>query len=120
MIRTSVQIRSFRLAPALVAAACLLPLAATSSARASSETDRLASVAVNYSDLNLATQEGASALYRRIVAAARVVCPNPDIRDLGAVAATRACREQAVAHAVETVRNPLLAAVYAAAHTRHG
>jgi UrcA family protein len=69
-------------------------------------------VTVSYRDLNLATREGASALYARINHAARTVCAAGDIRDLGAVAAANACQREAIAEAVHTVHSEQLAALY--------
>jgi UrcA family protein len=74
---------------------------------------------VRYSDLNLSTEQGSLALYGRIVEAARQVCTVDSIRDLRAVAATAACREQAIAQAVRDVNSPMLASVYAE-RLRHG
>jgi UrcA family protein len=74
---------------------------------------------VRYSDLNLSTEQGSLALYGRIVAAAHQVCTVDDIRDLQAVASTKACREQAIAQAVRDVNSPMLASVYAE-RLRHG
>ena len=65
----------------------------------------------SYRDLNLATPEGASALYARINHAARTVCAAGDIRDLGALAASKACQREAVAQAVHAVHSPQLAAL---------
>ncbi len=74
---------------------------------------------VRYSDLNLSTEQGSLALYGRIVAAAQQVCTVDDIRDLQAVAAAKACRQQAIAQAVRDVNSPMLASVYAG-RLRHG
>jgi UrcA family protein len=74
---------------------------------------------IRYSDLNLSTEQGSLALYGRIVQAARLVCAVDDIRDLRAVAAARACREQAIAQAVRDVNSPMLASVHAE-RLRHG
>ncbi|HEY2807250.1 MAG TPA: UrcA family protein [Steroidobacteraceae bacterium] len=68
-------------------------------------------VTVSYRDLNLATAEGAHALYARITHAARSVCSAGDIRDLGAVAASQVCQREAIAQAVGTVHSSQLAAL---------
>lgn len=75
-----------------------------------------ASVKVAYGDLDVATEQGSSALYARIVSAARQVCGGRqlDIRDLNAVALEQACERQAVANAVQDVHSQKLAAVYSA------
>jgi UrcA family protein len=76
---------------------------------------------VTYGDLNLATEAGASALYARIVSAAREVCASEsiDIRDLGAFTHAKACESTAVAAAVNAVHHPRLASVYRE-QVRHG
>src|SRR5206468_3867366 len=66
-------------------------------------------ITVSYRDLNLATREGASALYARINHAARAVCVGGDLRELGALAEAKACQRQAVAQAVHTVHSEQLA-----------
>ncbi len=70
-------------------------------------------------DLNLSTEAGAKALYRRVAFAAKQVCPADDIRDLSGLVIARACQQAAIERAVHLVNNPQFAAVYAAA-TRHG
>jgi UrcA family protein len=98
-----------RTATTLAALAACLAVGALGTARAAGP-----SIAVRYTGQDLATEEGSQALYARIEAAARAVCPVDDIRDLRAVAAARACRKQAIEQAVRSVDNPKLAAVYAA------
>jgi UrcA family protein len=67
---------------------------------------------VQYSPESLATDSGVHALYRRIVSAADAVCPQPSsfrwVSD-----AVQACRQQAIARAVQQINNPHLAALYA-------
>lgn len=69
-------------------------------------------LAVDYGDLNLATERGARTLLQRITLAADAVCPAADNRDLGRFAAHRLCVRQAIARAVQQVGNARLAAVY--------
>lgn len=76
-------------------------------------------ITVRYTDLNLSTEQGSLALYRRIVAAAHQVCVVEGISDPRAVVAARSCREQAIARAVRDVNSPMLAAVHAE-RLRHG
>jgi UrcA family protein len=97
---------------AALAAGIVAASAAGVSAAATSAVDA-PSVVVHYADLDLATPQGAQALYRRIAAAAWRVCPNTDQRDLAAVAQNRNCREEAIARAVHDVGTPLLASAYA-------
>ena len=75
--------------------------------------DVVPSVVVKYGDLNLSTEEGNRALYRRIVAAARQVCPDEGLRDLQAFAVSRACRDAAIARAVAAVPSRRLAELHA-------
>ncbi len=75
---------------------------------------------VHYSVYELATDQGIRALYRRIVSAARSVCPGYDSQDLDAFVYSRQCQQQAVAHAVREIGNARLAAVHARTLRRHG
>jgi UrcA family protein len=102
-------------------AACLViaPGLASAADLAPTRADASPSITVRYTDLNLATEAGTTALYARLVAAARHVCTVSDIRNLRQVAAAEACQQQAIANAVRDVHNPKLAAVYSA-HLRHG
>jgi len=77
------------------------------------------SVTVHYRDLNLATEQGNTTLYQRIVSAAQEVCGEPDLRDFAAVAAAKACEANAIERAVAAVNSPKLAAIYSA-RVRHG
>jgi UrcA family protein len=77
------------------------------------------SVVVKYSDLTLATDSGVNQLYRRIVSAARQVCPDSPIRDFGLMRQVEACRSQAVARAVQQINNSRLAALHAS-HAKNG
>jgi UrcA family protein len=74
-------------------------------------------VTVRYSDLDLNTVAGAEKLYERIQQAAAQVCPQADKRLIEYQAVMR-CRNTVVAHAVSSVSNPQVTAVYAA-RTHH-
>lgn len=104
-------------------AAALLVLTASfgalSSAPAATPDNSIPSVTVRYADLNLSTEAGARALYRRITFAAKQVCPADDIRNLSTLDKARACQQAAIEHAVRLIDNPQFAAVHAAA-MRHG
>jgi len=104
-----------RAATTAAAVAACLALGAAGNAHAATAP----ALRVSYGDLNLATEQGSMALYGRLVNAARAVCVVEDNRDLRAVAAVNACREQAIAQAVRDVHSPMLASVYAA-QARHG
>lgn len=83
-------------------------------AHAAPATDNVLSVTVKFSDLDLATDAGASKLYSRIATAAHVVCPGPDSRDLQAIASSKSCEAEAIARAVRKVQSPRLAVKYSA------
>jgi UrcA family protein len=93
-------------------------MAAGAAGAATSDNDP-PSIVVKYSDLTLATDSGVNQLYRRITAAARQVCPDAPIRDLGMRQQVQACRNQAVARAVRQIDNSRLAALHAS-HTKNG
>jgi UrcA family protein len=72
------------------------------------------SLVVKYNSQSLTTDVGVQQLYRRILGAAKQVCPDEGIRDLGSNARIEACRAKAVARAVQHIDNTRLAALYAA------
>lgn len=72
------------------------------------------SVVVKYSDQDLATASGVNEVYRRIVRAAKQVCPDYSIRYLSLQQKTAECRDQAVSRAIQQIDNSQLAALYAA------
>jgi len=114
---TTSKLTTFRRTFAFVGACAAMAVAPMSFA--APQTTGVPAIAVSYDDLNLATSSGVDALYHRISVAARSVCANPDIRDLGAVAAAQNCRVDAVARAVRDVNNPKLAIVHAS-RVAHG
>jgi UrcA family protein len=71
------------------------------------------SVVVKYDGASLATDRGVNDLYRRIMFAARKVCPDPSSRDLFGQRQAQECRNQAVARAIRQIDNSQLAALYA-------
>jgi UrcA family protein len=83
-------------------------------ARADTVTD-VPKIEVKYTDLDLATDQGARTLYRRIAAAARQVCPHgegsivPKMDEL-----SRTCIRESIARAVREVNSQRLAEVEAA------
>lgn len=114
---TTSKLTTFR--SALVFASALTTLALTTTSFASSPTNAAPSVAVRYDDLNLSSDVGVEALYRRISNAARQVCPDAYSRDLRFAAASKTCQANAVARAVNDVSIPKLAQVHAS-HVSHG
>jgi UrcA family protein len=69
------------------------------------------SIVVKYSDLDLSTSDGARTLYKRIRAAANMVCPYGDARELTLKAIGQSCRADAIERAVRTIHNTELAAI---------
>jgi UrcA family protein len=101
-IQTNNQIR--------IAAAIALFAAFTAGAQAAD----VLQVHVKYADLNLNSKDGATVLYHRIRSAADLVCGIADTRDLGRLAAAKACAAHAAAEAVATVNAPALTVVHEA------
>ena len=69
------------------------------------------SMTVRYADLNLQSPEGVSALYHRLAAAARQVCPTTYTPDLHAQELSQRCQRTAIEQAVRTIGSPMLARV---------
>ena len=69
---------------------------------------------VKYGDLNIASPQGAAALYTRIRAAAEQVCRSFDRRGLASKELRDTCIHKAIADAVTKVDQPALFAVYSA------
>lgn len=100
-----------RAATTLAAVAACLAVGGLGSSAHAATLDAVPSVTVRYDDLNLASELGSQELHGRIESAARAVCGAPDIRDLGAMAALKTCRANAIAKAVREVNSPKLAAL---------
>jgi UrcA family protein len=98
-------------------AGCLLA-GTLSVAHAAPPSDAVPTTVVKYGDLNISTDDGARALYQRITAAARRVCPLDDSRELAQTARSNACRTAAVARAVRDINSPRLAELYAGRSNR--
>jgi UrcA family protein len=109
-------LRNFRRTAALTTLGALLIAASTGAAYAAAADDTVPAIKVAYSDLNLASAQGNSALYARIVSAARQVCnvEYVDGRDLRGFVAAQACEANAIARAVKSVPSPQLAALHGA------
>jgi len=88
-------------------------MAAGAASAASPESD-VPTVLVHYSPQSLATDEGVKVLYRRIVAAAKEVCPESPTRNFAQQARVEQCRSEAIVRAVQQVDNSRLAALHAA------
>jgi UrcA family protein len=102
----------FKFALLMLTSAVACAAAAGTASAATPDTD-VPSIVVRYSNQTLATDQGVQQLYGRIVRAARQVCPDASIHDLGARASVQQCRQQAVARAIHQIDNPELAALYA-------
>jgi UrcA family protein len=108
-----------RAAVALLLLGGLAGVMAAGAAGAATSDNGPPSIVVKYSDLTLATDSGVNQLYRRIMSAARQVCPDSSIRDFAMLRQVEACRNQAVARAVRQIDNSRLAALHAS-HTKNG
>lgn len=101
---------SIRIAGASLLAILLAPAiaGATSGAGSTEET----AVRVSYSDLNLSSQDGATALYNRLQAASRAACgPQRSVFEAGSVhrlASNKQCYEDALNNAVASIDHPRL------------
>lgn len=67
---------------------------------------------VHYDDLDLTRAQGVRALYARLAAAAERVCGSYDARDARARRSVRACRQAALAEAVNRIDHAGLASLY--------
>ena len=94
---------------ALAVAACV---AGTAQAQDATNT-QTHQLKVRYSDLNVSTVDGATALYHRIQGAARFVC-GQEGRSLEEQMQWRSCVRSAVEGAVSAVDSPVLSAIDAA------
>jgi UrcA family protein len=90
--------------PLMIGAACLMHVMMTTSAIAQSDAGdyETASIAVGYSDLDLNTQEGSSAMLHRLRSAAYRVCEGSGDRTLRQRRQVRACVDSAMNNAVTT------------------
>ena len=98
---------------ALVLLGSLAGVMAAGAAGAATPDSDVPSVVVKFDDLTLDTDGGVNRLYRRIVFAAKQVCPDGDMRDLRSHQQAEQCRKQAVARAIQQIDNPRLAALHA-------
>jgi UrcA family protein len=93
----------------LLLAAASTAMAGTNSANSDLS---VASLEVEYTDLDLATSAGAKALYKRIVHAAHTVCGPANSRSARVMSDYRECFRQAVNGAVEKVGAPTLTTLH--------
>jgi len=86
----------------ITSAVAVLVLGAASAHAQSDNSDR--QVVVNYADLNVASQDGAKALYARVNFASAEVCGyEPAITDIAATQVFRSCSEAARARAIKAL-----------------
>lgn len=100
-----------RLTVTLLSACAVTALSAAVSLAKAADAPATASVVVRYHDLDVATPNGATKLYRRISTAAHQVCPDTDSARLADKMAVWSCRRQAVNHAVESFNSPAVASL---------
>jgi UrcA family protein len=112
--------RAFAILAAFGALNAVVSLASPAIASAAQPAADVLQTTVSFSLGDFSTRQGTSAVYRRIVSAARTVCPGYDSPDLAAVADSRECQRQAVARAIGQIGNARLAAVHAHAVARRG
>jgi len=94
----------------LALSASLVALAIAPAASASAQ--ETFAVTVKYSDLNIASPEGAKTLYQRITKGAEQGCgEQPEFRDLAAHGVWRSCVKDAVDHAVQRLNAPMVTAL---------
>jgi UrcA family protein len=92
---------------AMVAIAC----AVTSGSAAAAEPGNALTRAVAYGDLNLASEQGAKALYGRLQFAAQEVCTSFENPDLSQQKLQQNCVDNALESAVSKINNPLVSAL---------
>jgi UrcA family protein len=91
---------------------CGLGAVSASAAGAATQEGDVPAIAVKYDPQSLVNDGAVRALYGRIVAASRNVCPDMSVGRIPSASA-EACRRQSIARAVMHVNNPRLAALYA-------
>jgi UrcA family protein len=103
----------FAARPTMIAAALVaLVCAAGANTTQASEPREPLTKKVAYGDLNLETEQGANALYKRLHIAAEEVCAPYQSIDLARRIAWQTCINRAVATAVERVNRPMVTAVH--------
>ncbi len=104
--------------PLIVLLCSLVGAVASSAAGAASVDDAVPQVSVKFSPAMLATEAGARSVYRRIVKAAELACPDTTTGSRITNNTVTQCRARAVARAVQQVNNPQLAQVYSSSTKR--
>jgi UrcA family protein len=109
--------RTFKFALLMITGALGSALAVGTAAAATVD-DGAPTQVVRYSSQTLETDGGVQQLYARLVNAAKQVCPDSPLKDLGASVRVQECRSQAIAHAIQHINNSQLAALYATTSKR--
>jgi UrcA family protein len=104
---------------ALLMVGSLAGILAAGTAGAAGPGSDVPSIVVKYDAASLTTDRGVNDLYRRIMYAARKVCPAAAVQDLEAQRQVLDCRNQAVSRAIRQIDNSQLAALYAS-HLKNG
>lgn len=78
--------------------------------------DDHAQTVVRYDDLNLASDAGTHALYRRLRAGAHRVCDIPGTREMKLLIISQNCYEKALLSAVKAVHSERLSSLYQTSH----
>jgi UrcA family protein len=82
------------------------------SAQAGSVDAEIPTVAVGYADLDLTSDAGVTALYRRLQVAAKQVCRSFESHEIGRATQRRACYNQALSSAVTKVNLEMLSVLH--------
>ena len=109
-----------KLAAAAGAVAAVLAFSALTGAAFAADAPAAAAdvptVVIRFDPQSLGTERGTQDVYRRILSAARAVCPSDDTRDLQTLNVARQCQKAAVARAVAKIHHQRLADI--AAHDK--
>lgn len=109
----NVRHKAQRLSSSLLVIAAVVGMPAYAGGGMSGASEDVPQIKLTYADLNLSTQEGAAALYRRISRTAERVCsPRALNGDLRQHAAWTTCYKDAVSNAVTAVNHPSLTALH--------
>jgi UrcA family protein len=95
----------------IIALGLMSAAAAASQAETSLPDSDVPAVRVDYADLDLNTEQGATRLYKRIAGAAKRVCPSSSGLELRASQVAQRCISAAISRAVAEVDSPQLAKV---------
>jgi UrcA family protein len=102
----------------IVAGALTLACTIGASSASADEVSLMHTKVVSYSDLNLDSQAGAAAFYRRVRSAARDVCSSYDGHDVKSIALYGHCFDSAVTGAVSQVNKANVTAIHKQASGR--